>query len=75
MEIDEEDIPDATCIKLFDGKLSVRLEGREACLLPSRETCSLYDLEEAFATVIGKAIKLLPEPELEAEPAPDTEGW
>lgn len=34
--------------KLVDGKLSVRADGQEVHILPSRRDCGLDDLTEAF---------------------------
>ena len=41
-----------TCVKLADAKISVRLDGKEVCILPRRQDCSADDLEDAIQEVV-----------------------
>lgn len=40
-------------IKLFDGKVSVRIDGVEVYLLPSKSECSMADIAKAIAAAVA----------------------
>ena len=40
-------------VKLFDGKVSVRVDGYEVYLLPGKSECSLADMEKAIEAAIS----------------------
>lgn len=50
--VGEETSQDVTCCRLFDGKLSVRVNGVEVSVLPSRMDIRAEDMERAFCAVI-----------------------
>ncbi len=43
---------DVTCCRLFDGKLSVRYNGKEVALLPNRLLLTAEDIERAIVAVV-----------------------
>ncbi len=50
------------CVKLIDGKLSVRVDGSEVYVLPPRGVCSAEDIGNA----VRKVVQMLME---------EDEGW
>lgn len=40
------------CLPIFDGRLSVRYNGREVCLLPNRVLVTREDVERAVVAVV-----------------------
>ncbi len=47
---------DVTVCRLFDGKLSIRLDNVELCILPNRLECTPEDMERAFVSVIEEVM-------------------
>ncbi len=43
---------EVACCRMFDGSLSVRLDGVEVASLPNRLVCKPEDMERAFVKVI-----------------------
>ncbi len=43
---------EVACCRMFDGTLSVRVNGKEVTSLPNRLVCEPYDMERAFVKVI-----------------------
>ncbi len=47
---------DVTVCRMFDGKLSIRLDGVELCVLPNRLECTPEDMARAFNAVVEEVL-------------------
>lgn len=42
------------CKKLFDGKISICIQGEEVFILPSKVDCDVSDITEAIEAVVAE---------------------
>ena len=60
-----------TCVRLSDGKISVRVDEEEVTILPQKSECSFSDIESAMQKMVAEVVDAISD---EFEPEED-EGW
>ena len=61
MDINDEELPVVSVARLFDGKLSVRVNEFEVCLLPVQQECSMDDIQRCLNLVVKRVADELPD--------------